>query len=121
MKIEQAINIQSTATKRLMDIFSAGKVYHLDNMALTHKFIELKKSLPKKTPYYVHTYLSGYRDALIAELYKYHLEFCYDMGDGKLVSTYRKSERYYEKMNVQISELTDKPCSYYWIGTNKQF
>jgi len=106
---------------KIADIYSQAKIYHLENLQISEKIQQMKKDLPKRTPLYVRSYVDGYSDALRNKLYQESLEFCYIMPNGELASTYKKSERYYEKLGYKVSELTNQECSFYYIGTNKPY
>jgi len=113
--------IQSRAKSKLCDIYSQAKCLHLTNEEIIVKILELKRALPKATPYYVQTYLNGCIEILTDQLYRDSLEFCFIMNNGDIVSTYKKSLRYYKTLGYSISELTDKKNRFYYIGTDKPY
>ena len=119
--MRSVFQVQDRARVNLIDIYSQARIYHLDHMTICKKITELKSRLPKRTPYYVTTFLNGYSDALTAQLYHESLEFCYVMPNGELASTYKKSPRYYETIGYKVYELTDRPHSFYYIGTDKAY
>ena len=120
MKIKRAVDIQCHSRTKLLDIYGGAAIYKSKSEEISKRIAEYKNKLPKDTPAWVKSYIDGYADALTKMLYQYKLEFCY-LIDGRLVSTYKNSERYYEKMGYSISDLTDKPNGHYWIGSDKPY
>lgn len=120
MKIKRSLEIQEHAKVNLIDLFHQAKMYYPTNNELTKRYIEIKERLLKKTPYWVTSYLDGYREALIADLYKNHLDFRYIIN-GVMVSTHKQSDIYLEKMGFNWSDCNHAPCGHYWTGTEKPF
>lgn len=101
-------------------IFSSARIFHLTSAEVHSKFNALLDRLPKRSNTREHRgYLRGCYDTHVDQLYKDSLEFCYISEEHGIVSTYKKSERYYEKCGMQVSELTNLPNGFYWIGTDK--
>lgn len=101
-------------------IFSSARIFHLDSAEVNLRFNKLLDRLPKRSNTREHRgYLRGCYDTHIDMLYRNDLEFCYLSEDRGLVSTTKTSKRYYERKGLQVSELTNWPNGFYWIGTDK--
>jgi hypothetical protein len=68
------------------------------------------------------SYVDGAESVMRDNLYSEHLEHC-SRVDGKLVSHYRKSPRYYETLGYTPRYIADNGthAGHYWIGTDKPF
>lgn len=122
MKIDKALQLKSRAQTNLIDLFNIAKTCHLTAKEINDRYIEIKDRLLYKTkaPYWTIAYLDGYREALIANLYRNHLDFRY-LINGVMVSTHKQSDIYLEKLGFQWSDCNNMPCGHYWTGSNKPF
>ncbi len=101
-------------------IFSSARIFHLDSAEVSSRFLKLLGSLSKRCNTREHRgYLRGCFDTHVDQLYRNDLEFCYLSEEKGLVSIRKTSERYYERKGLQVSELTNWPNGFYWIGTDK--
>ncbi len=121
MKMRRAIRLEGEYRVRIIDLFSRAKIFHIPSRELNERFRDIIQDLPKGTPGYVKEYLTGYRDALIKELYRDHLDFRYVVGT-KLVSILKGEPTYYEKMGFTVSDLSKATSSgHYYRGTGRPF
>lgn len=136
MDLNRVFRIQEKAIDAMFSIFSSAISFKLKSHEITEKIVELKKSLPKRTPYYVTTFLDGMHETFHQDLYRNHLEFCYtvsgkvldDSGnmvilENEIVSTHKDTGRYYEDIGIKPSELQKMSTSsgHYWKETDKPF
>jgi len=120
MRISRSIDIQMKNETRVMDLMSKAKIFKMESCNIHSEFINLKESLPKRTPYYITTYLDGMYRFGTNMFYRYNLEFCYWINNIKY-SVHRDSNMYYEKYSIKPSELCDMPCGHYWKDSDKLY
>ena len=136
MDSDRVYKIQERAKSTMFSIYSSAKSYKSTSQDIRKRVQKLFDSLPKRTPYYVSAFLRGMEEVLQADLYRNHFEFCYtisgkvldDSGnmviyENELVSTYKKSNRYYEKLGIKPSQLQEMSSAngHYWDGTDKPY
>jgi hypothetical protein len=120
MKTQTALNHKTEALRRIRTLYSVARTCHMTHKQILDRFTEIMDSVGH-CPRWVKEYLYGWRDSLDDRLYADALEFCYRMPDGTIVSTYRKSDRYYEKLGYTTTQLIDCYHKYYWIGTDCEY
>jgi len=122
MNSDRVYKVQDRAKHTMFSIYSSAKSYKSTAAEIRGRVLELKESLPKGTPYYVKSFLYGMEEVLQADLYRYCFEFCYTV-DGKLYSTCKKSDRYYEKHDITPSQLQARSTAngHYWTDTDKPY
>jgi len=115
---------------RVADYFGLAIACKMSHPAMldrrdTYIFSELNRKYGTRNVYcsYTRGYVAGLIAARFTDLYKNHLEFCYDVG-GILYSTHKESihakvEKFYGTPDVQ--KLNDSAGSHYWTGSDKPF
>lgn len=122
MKIEYALRIRDKGSAKINDIFHMAKLCGHTSQQMTAKWIEYKRTLPKKVPSWIHWYWRGIWDTKMSSLYRYDLEFCYIVNDIKY-SIRKDSDMYYGKHDISPKQLCDNQQSsgHYWIKTGKPY
>ena len=119
MKVETAVERMIRGRQQITDLYSKARIFGMSGDSINTEFGEIKKKL--KAPQWVNQYLNGYRDALSDQLYRHDLDFRFIMEGDIIVSTYKGSPIYYEKMGYKPSDLSDRPNGHYWTKTNRPF
>jgi hypothetical protein len=90
-----------------------------------HVRAELLRQSGKRYIYspYIQGFVQGLESVHWANLYRFHLDFCY-LVDGVLYSTHkttarRKTDEFYARGEGHL--LNNAPSGHYWIGSDKKF
>ena len=136
MNTSRQTTVQMYAKSAINSLFSSARFSHLSSEKINDKFLEIKKDLPKGTPRHIRAFLDGMRDVHSEYLMRECLEFCYMVTGttrsqkgrvlvfhNDIVSTVRKSPRYYEAFQIQPSELQKISVSsgFYYIDTKDPY
>ena len=70
MKLDRIIAVQSQATARITDAYSAARTYHETHEQIIDRMMTIFNSLPKGTPRHVQTYLKGYWHGLADQVWR---------------------------------------------------
>ena len=120
MKIDRALRIKRVGINEVNCVLSFGRICKSTFQDINKRFAEVLESLPNGTPEWVKWYLKGRFEAGRNSYYEYHLEWCYRVK-GKLYSTRKASERYYEKHGITLGYLWDKKNGHYWLDSDRPF
>ena len=125
MEIKKALRVRDRTIIRVQDKLSMAKLVKMHSNKLNQELIAVQNDTPKDTPEWVREYVRGYIAAMRDELHHNHLEFCYTLRDGTIVSTYPDSPRRYSKLGYtpkQVHDLSDNSDgNFYWKDSNKIF
>lgn len=130
-KSPQAILSLTQWETRIADFYSSTRSFRLTSAEMqerrqTYILSELSRKHGKRAVYsaYVAGYVAGLEAAHRAEMYRFHLEYCFCV-DGVLYSTHRdsthrKTEEFYARGEGHI--LGNAPVhGHYWKGTDKPY
>ncbi len=116
MKFQTAYNHQNRAIRQLADLYSKAQIYGMLSSDINKEECEITESLKKaKCPQWVFSYCDGWKQAT-RDMIARKIVFCYTMPDGKIVSTHRDREDYYEKLDYGPKEVCDLAThsGHYW-------
>ncbi len=119
MNTSTASNHKKRAKDAILSVESTAAICKQTRAEIHTRQLAVKATI-QHCPVWVRAYLDGIIDLLQEQRYS-HLEFCYILPSGKIVSTHRKSSRYFENEGVTVSELSDLECNHYWKGTDKPY
>lgn len=117
---------------RIADIFHMARICRQTSAELDAALrAQILDPLNTRTPggrhkhsAWVSGYAAGYIAARRADLYRYHLEFCYKAPDGALYSTHDESTH---KRTAEFyaagrgGELANMPGGHYWRDSDRPF
>jgi hypothetical protein len=113
MRFKTAYNHQERARSAIADILRSSESFGRSSDEESKLVRAVFESI-SHCPQWVKSYVSGYRDAL-REQQRRKLVFCYTV-DGKLYSTHRNRDDYYEKHGLGPKEVYEQAtfCGHYW-------
>lgn len=120
MKIETALKRRDILRNRLKESYSRAIHFRWTSKELGEESRLVRGSL--SAPQWVRAYVEGAESVMRDNLYSDHLEYCSRI-DGRLVSHYRKSPRYYEKLGYSPRALHENGthAGHYWVDTDCPF
>ena len=105
MKIERALKLRNAAKTRLRDLYSHAEFFGLDSDSINSSYSEILRDLGR-APYWVRSYIDGYRQALTDRLYETALIFG-GLVDGEFYSTHSNRPDYYGKHGIDAADWSN--------------
>lgn len=119
MRFNTAYNHKQRVLGMLAEVYQSAQIFGMPSHKINERTIAAKKTLPKNTPQWVHSYLSGWEHAVNGMIQR-QVIFCYTVQIGPnttaLLSTHRDRDDYYEKHGLGPKEVYDKAThsGHYW-------
>lgn len=114
MRFSTAYNHRERIISHLSDLYSGARIFGMLSSDISKRRNEIMATLPKGAPGWITEYATGWERCMRSFMER-EVIFCYTV-DGKLYSTWRDRDDYYEKHGLGPKEVYDRAThsGHYW-------
>ncbi len=115
MRFNTAYNHRERLLRSIADLYSSARMFGMASTEISKRRNEIVATLPKKAPAWIMEYIQGWERAMRSVMQR-EVIFFYTMPDGKMYSTWRDRDDYYEKHGIGPREVYEQAVysGHYW-------